>query len=68
MEPEGSLSCSQEPATGHYPKTDESNPHIQAYFRDEAPNLGPRCDNVLLGQGYHTPRGAVVDENGTKIE
>jgi hypothetical protein len=21
-------------------------------------------DNVLLGQGYRTPRGAVIDENG----
>jgi hypothetical protein len=27
MELEGSLSCSQEPATGPYPESDESNPH-----------------------------------------
>jgi hypothetical protein len=27
MEPEGSLSCSQEPATDPYPESDESNPH-----------------------------------------
>jgi hypothetical protein len=28
MEPEGSLSCSQEPPTGHYPEPDSSNPQI----------------------------------------
>jgi hypothetical protein len=28
MEPEGSLSCSQEPATGPCPEPDESNPHL----------------------------------------
>jgi hypothetical protein len=27
MEPEDSLPCSQEPATGPYPETCESNPH-----------------------------------------
>jgi hypothetical protein len=25
-------------------------------------------DNVLLGQGYRTPRGAVVDEYGAMVE
>jgi hypothetical protein len=25
-------------------------------------------DNMLLGQGYHTPRGAVIDEYGAMVE
>jgi hypothetical protein len=25
-------------------------------------------DNVLLGQGYHTPRGAVIAEYGAVVE
>jgi hypothetical protein len=31
MEPEGSLPCLQEPATGPYPKPDESSPHPKPY-------------------------------------
>jgi hypothetical protein len=30
--PEGSLPCSQEPATGFYPESDESNPYSQTLF------------------------------------
>jgi hypothetical protein len=33
MELEGSLSCSQEPATGPYPKPDESRPKISTLFK-----------------------------------
>jgi hypothetical protein len=32
MEPEGSLPCSQQPATGHQPKPDESNAHLPIIF------------------------------------
>jgi hypothetical protein len=32
MEPEGSLPCSQEPATDPYPESDESNPHPPNLF------------------------------------
>jgi hypothetical protein len=29
---------------------------------------GPGYGNVLLGHGYRTPRGAVVDEYGAVVE
>jgi hypothetical protein len=32
MEPEGSLPCSQQPATGPYTKPDESDPHPPTLF------------------------------------
>jgi hypothetical protein len=32
IKPESSLPCSQQPATGPYPKSDESNPHLPTIF------------------------------------
>jgi hypothetical protein len=32
MKPEGSLPCSQQPATGPYPELDESSPHTHTLF------------------------------------
>jgi hypothetical protein len=32
MEPEGSLPCSQKPATGLYPEPDESSPQLPTLF------------------------------------
>jgi hypothetical protein len=34
VELEGSLSCSQEPATCPYPEPDESNPHLSPLFHN----------------------------------
>jgi hypothetical protein len=36
MEPEGSLPCSQEPATRPYSEPNESNPHHQTLFPKDA--------------------------------
>jgi hypothetical protein len=33
MEPEGSLLCSQQPATGPHPEPEESNPHLPKLSR-----------------------------------
>jgi hypothetical protein len=35
MEPEGSLPCSQQPATYRSPKPNESNPHPQTPFTED---------------------------------
>jgi hypothetical protein len=39
MEPEGSLPCSQEPATGHYPDLDESSPQLSILFLSILSNI-----------------------------
>jgi hypothetical protein len=44
MEPELSLQCSQEPATGFYPEPDESRPHLPILLLYE-PFL---CDLLLF--------------------
>jgi hypothetical protein len=36
MEPEGSLLCSQDPATGPYPGPDASSPQIPTIFLKDA--------------------------------
>jgi hypothetical protein len=47
MEPEISLSCPQETATGTYPEADESGPHtiltLSSHLRPELPSLLPEC-------------------------
>jgi hypothetical protein len=45
-QPEGSLSCSQEPTTGPYPEPHEPNPHLQIKF-----NLHLRSKESLQLQG-----------------
>jgi hypothetical protein len=39
MEPESSLPCTQEPATGPYPEPDEASPHVQS--------VSLRCIQIL---------------------
>jgi len=34
-EPEGSLPCSQQPATGSYPETDASSQHLHTLFPED---------------------------------
>jgi hypothetical protein len=38
------------------------------WVTDEAPNLIPEYDNVLLGQGCRTPHGAGIDGYGAMVE
>jgi hypothetical protein len=45
MEPEGSLLCSQQPATGWHPGPDEYNPHFKTQF-----SWDPDTDKIILLQ------------------
>jgi hypothetical protein len=39
------------------------------WVRDQAPQLNNQgCDNVLPGQGYHTPQGVMTDEFGAMVK
>jgi hypothetical protein len=43
-------------------------PEQKYTVRDEVLNICPRYDNVLLGQDYRTPRGAVIVEYEVVME
>jgi len=52
MEPEGSLPCSQDSATGPYPDPDESNPQPHTYFPKIHSNIiFPSAPSGLFSSG-----------------
>jgi hypothetical protein len=52
LETEGSLPCSQQPATGPCPVPDESSPHFPPYFRKIHSNIKRRDSSVGIALGY----------------
>jgi hypothetical protein len=58
MEPEGSLPCSQQPATGRYPEPDASSPHLATHFPKIHSNITfpstPRSYNDFFPSGFPT--------------
>jgi hypothetical protein len=60
MEHEGSLSYSQQPATGPYHETDASNPNLPSYF----PKI---YSNIIIPSTPRLPSGLFLSDFPTNI-
>jgi hypothetical protein len=60
MEPEGSLPCTQDPATGTYLEPDESNPHIPIQLPQDLQNYVHRCIRGWFQKFPDRPPGAIA--------
>jgi hypothetical protein len=57
MQPEDSLLCSQQPATGPYPEADESSPHLLTVFQRSILILSSHAHldfRVVFPSGFQT--------------